>query len=173
VAGLTIVGELAVMFLALRAPRRPRLAQLMFLAVLVFLFTNKIWSRQYSLWLLPLIAAARPKWRITLIWQFSEIVVWIVFLQYLLGLGDSNRTFGYGWLVLVVLIRDGVLLVIAGLVVRDVWFPDLDVVRSDGLDDPGGGPFDGAPDVVVIAARTSGYGQFTDEELAEPGAPPP
>jgi uncharacterized membrane protein len=135
-------------WLGLSAPVKPRLAQLAFLAVLVFLLTTKVWSPQYSLWLVPLLALARPRWRLALVWQFVEIAVWFMTLTLLLGLdpGRSAHGIGYGWLMLVIGIRDALLLALAGLVVRDMWRPGRDVVRSGGADDPGGGPFDHARD---------------------------
>ncbi|HJQ41456.1 MAG TPA: glycosyltransferase 87 family protein [Jatrophihabitantaceae bacterium] len=146
VALLLIVAILGVIWLGLRAPVKPRLAQLAFLAVLAFLLTTKVWSPQYSLWLVPLLALARPRWRLALIWQFVEIVVWFVTLTELLGLSQPQHGVSYGWLMLVLVVRDVLLLTIAGLIVRDMWRPDLDVVRADGTDDPGGGVFDGATD---------------------------
>jgi hypothetical protein len=112
-----------------------------------------VWSPQYSLWLVPLLALARPRWRLALIWQFTEVLVWIMTLILLMGYGtdEQDRTIGYGWLILVLVARDLLLLAIAALIVRDMWRPELDVVRSAGSDDPGGGEFDGAPDYPVFA----------------------
>lgn len=142
-----------VVVVGLKAPVRPRLAQLAFLCVLAFLLTTKVWSPQYSLWLVPLLALARPRWRLNLVWQFTEIGVWLATLTLLLaGTNDvhgnslANRGISYGWLILILIVRDILLLVIAGLIVREMWRPELDVVRADGADDPGGGVFDGAPD---------------------------
>ena len=50
-------------YVALSAPTRPRLAQLGFLVVAAFLLTNKVWSPQYSLWLVPLAVLALPRWK--------------------------------------------------------------------------------------------------------------
>jgi uncharacterized membrane protein len=151
IAVATVLGELAVVGLALRAPTRPRLAQLAFLAVVVFLLVSKIWSRQYSIWLLPLVALARPRWRMALLWQFSEIALWITFMLYLMGLNDTTHGMSYAWLMYAVIIRDTALLVLVGLVLREMWRPELDIVRSGGLDDPGGGPYDGAPDGPLVS----------------------
>ena len=71
--------------------RGPRMAQLAFLVVLAFLLTTKVWSPQYSIWLVPLVALARPRWGLNLLWQFSEIAVWIATLLWLLGYYDSAR----------------------------------------------------------------------------------
>ena len=148
VALAVIAGVLVVIWLGLSAPRKPRLAQLAFLAVLAFLLTTKVWSPQYSLWLVPLLALARPRWRLALVWQFVEIAVWFVTLTLLLGLdpAQSAHGIGYGWLMLLIGIRDALLLGLAALIVRDMWRPERDVVRAGGIDDPGGGVFDGAHD---------------------------
>ncbi len=148
VALAVVAGVLVVMWIGFSAPRKPRLAQLAFLAVLAFLLTTKVWSPQYSLWLVPLLALARPRWRLALVWQFVEVALWFVTLTLLLGLDpdQSAHGIGYGWLMLVIGIRDGLLLALAALIVRDIWRPELDVVRAGGVDDPGGGVFDQARD---------------------------
>ena len=148
VALALIVALGIVVVLGLRAPTRPRLAQLAFLCVLAFLISTKVWSPQYSLWLVPLVALARPRWRLSLLWQFSEIGVWIATVFLLLG--QKQHGIDIGGLTVVLLIRDAFLLAIAAMVVREMWCPWLDVVRSDGSDDPGGGVFDGAPDAWTL-----------------------
>jgi uncharacterized membrane protein len=149
-----------VVALGLRAPVRPRLAQLAFLCVLAFLLTTKVWSPQYSIWLVPLLALARPRWRVNLVWQFTEIAVWMATLTVLLGESTdahgnslSDRGITYGWLMLLLIARDLLLLVLAGLIVREMWRPELDVVRAGGADDPGGGVFDGAEDYLLRPRR--------------------
>ena len=146
-----LAAEAAVGWLALAAPTRPRVAQLVFLAVAVFLLTSKIWSRQYSLWLVPLVALARPRWRMSLLWQCSEILLWIIFLQFLAGMAVPNHTIYYGWFAAIVVIRDAFLAVLMGLVVWEMWHPGSDVVRSGGLDDPSGGVFDRLPDAFSLS----------------------
>jgi uncharacterized membrane protein len=155
VGAATIGGLAVVAWLGLAAPTRPRVGQLAFLTVLAFLLATKVWSPQYSLWLVPLLALARPRWRLALVWQAAEIVVWIVTLTLLLGLepGQSAHGIGYGGLVIVLLVRDGLLVGLAGLVIREMWRPELDVVRAAGADDPAGGFFDAAPDRYVLPAR--------------------
>jgi uncharacterized membrane protein len=169
VAVVLLLALAGVATLGLLAPVRPRMAQLAFLAVFAFLITTKVWSPQYSLWLVPLVALARPRWRITLLWQFSEIVVWVVTLLWLLGFNDGSHATDYGWLMLALLTRDAFLFVIAGLIVYEMWHPEADVVRASGLDDPGGGPYDGAPDIWrqrLIQRRASYVGAAEPEEIA-------
>lgn len=146
VALALVAGLVLVAVAGLAAPVRPRLAQLVFLCVLAFLLTTKVWSPQYSLWLVPLIALARPRWRLVLIWQFVEILVWMVTLTLLLGYDVHDHGINYGWLMLLLVIRDALLIAMAALVIREMWHPWVDVVRVDGADDPSGGVFDGAPD---------------------------
>ncbi len=159
VALVLIAALVAVAWIGLRAPVKPRLAQLAFLAVLAFLLTTKVWSPQYSLWLVPLVALARPRWRLTLIWQFTEIAVWILTLTLLLGFSEGQQAHGiaYGWLMVVILVRDALLIAIASLIIREMWHPELDVVRAGAdVDDPGGGFFDGAPDYPPSPRLTAG-----------------
>jgi uncharacterized membrane protein len=147
--GLAVVAALlVVVWIGLSAPVKPRVAQLAFLAVLAFVLATKVWSPQYSLWLVPLLALARPRWRLSLVWQFTEVAVWFATLTLLLGLepDQTSHGIGYGWLILILLVRDLLLLMLAGLIVRDMWHPEKDVVRTGGVDDPGGGAFDGAVD---------------------------
>jgi uncharacterized membrane protein len=77
----------AIVVLVLRAPRRPRLPQVLFLTVLAFLLTNKVWSPQFSLWLLPLALLARPSWRALLAWQAAEALVLLTRFYYFISQG--------------------------------------------------------------------------------------
>jgi uncharacterized membrane protein len=150
VAVLLVLSALGVGFLALAAPLRPRVPQLAFLLVAAFLLLNKVYSPQYALWLVPLAVLARPKWRSLLLWQATEAIVWALTMLYYLG--SDNRGVGVEWFYLAVGIRDVALVVLMGLVVREVWNPDADVVRRSwpGTDDPAGGLLDGAVDRFTL-----------------------
>jgi uncharacterized membrane protein len=139
-----------VAWLALAAPVRPRVAQLAFLLVAGFLLLNKVWSPQFSLWLLPLAVLARPRWRSLLLWQATEVLVWVVTMLHYLG--TDNRGIEVEWFFFGVLLRDVAVVVLMALVVRDVLRPDDDIVRTSwaGVDDPAGGPLDRSPDRVVV-----------------------
>jgi uncharacterized membrane protein len=165
---LALLGALLlVTWIGLNAPVKPRLAPLVFLVVLAFLLTTKVWSPQYSLWLVPLLALARPRWRLALVWQFLEVGVWFATLTLLLGLGTPDHGLSYGWLILLIAARDAALLGLAGLMIREMWRPELDVVRADGADDPAGGEFDEAPDFFARPSRRS------DDPVAASGVPMP
>jgi uncharacterized membrane protein len=139
--GLACLGILA---LALLAPRRPRLAQLAFLVIAAFLLTSKVWSQQYVLWLLPLIVLARPRWGAIIAWTVAEFGYFTAFYAELLGAG-GKPVIPEGTFVLASTLRLVTVAVLCGLVVREIWRPELDVVRQNYPDDPDGGVLN-APD---------------------------
>lgn len=155
---LLLVALVAVLLLCLLAPRRPRLAQVAFLTVLAFALTNKVFSPQYTLWLLPLAVLARPRWRAFLVWQATEVLLFITLYAHLVFADTSGgKGIGYAWFFAFGLVpRDLALLGLAGLVVYEVLHPGADVVRDGGLDDPGGGVLDGAADVFPEPAEPPG-----------------
>lgn len=152
-SGAFLACCLAIAVLALAAPRRPRLAQLLFLTLAAFLVTNKVWSPQYVLWLLPLVALARPRWPAFLAWQAAEVWYFLAIWWYLLHVATSaeGTAAGIGPAVYfsAVALRAAAILLLAGLVVREILDPERDVVRAAGMDDPAGGVLDGAPDLVA------------------------
>jgi uncharacterized membrane protein len=150
VAVVLVLLVAGVAWLTLAAPVRPRVAQLAFLLVAGFLLLNKVWSPQYSLWLLPLAVLARPRWRALLLWQATEALLWVPRLLWYLG--TDHRGVKVEWFLLAVVVRDLAVLTLMGLVVRDILRPDDDVVRTTwpGVDDPAGGVLDGAPDRVAL-----------------------
>lgn len=150
-AGLFALACLAVGLLILLAPARPRLGSVAFLVVAAFLMTNKVYSPQYVLWLLPLVALARPRWRPFLVWQAAEALVLVTRYYYFAGAGAVGASgLSLGWFVGAVALRDVTLAVLAGFVVRDILQPERDDVRLDDPDgdDPAGGLLRDAPDGV-------------------------
>ncbi|MYY00545.1 DUF2029 domain-containing protein [Streptomyces sp. SID486] len=151
---LVVLCFLGIAALTFTAPRRPRFAQLAFLVVAAFVLTNKVYSPQYVLWLVPLAVLARPKWRDFLIWQACEVAYFLGIWMYLAYTtsGDAHKglpTHGYQWAIVVHLVGT---LYLCAVVVRDILMPDRDVVRRSGDDDPSGGVLDGAPDAFVLGA---------------------
>ncbi|MFE7351945.1 glycosyltransferase family 87 protein [Streptomyces sp. NPDC057543] len=149
---LMLVLCAAIGALTLMAPRRPRFAQLAFLVVAAFILVNKVYSPQYVLWLIPLAALARPRWRDFLIWQACEVMYFLGIWMYLAYTtsGDKHQglpTEGYQLAIILHLLGT---LYLCAVVVRDILMPERDVVRRDGSDDPSGGVLDGAQDVFVL-----------------------
>ena len=118
-----------VLWIGLRAPQTPRLAQLGLLIVAGFLLVNKVYSPQYVLWLLPLAVLARPRWRDLLIWQAGEVFYFAMVWWYL---GDFIAPAGGGeggayWIA--ILVRVIAELYMVGVVVRDIRRPWHDPVE--------------------------------------------
>jgi uncharacterized membrane protein len=159
VAVLLVTLCVGIALIILRAQRRPRYAQVAFLVIAAFCLTNKVYSPQYVLWLIPLAAMARPRWRDFLIWQTGQVIyfasVWYFLQQY----GNDNKGLPEGWYVAAVLVQIASTCWFAGMVIRDIVSPLNDPVRTDGydddLDDPGGGVLDFAPDVFTFRGRES------------------
>jgi uncharacterized membrane protein len=116
--------------LAWRAPQPPRIASLGFLVVAAFLLVNKVWSPQYSLWLVPLAVLALPRTRLLLAWMTIDALVWVPRMYFYLTPDDMGLP--PGWFLAAVLLRDAAVLGLVGLVVRSVLRPDRDPVRTLG-----------------------------------------
>lgn len=144
IALATVAVVCAVGGLAMVARTRPRLPQLLFLLVAGFLLVNKVWSPQYTLWLVPLAVLARPSWRAILAWQAVEAFLWFPRMYWYLG--ASNKGLEEHWFLLAVVARDIAVVWLALLVIRDILQPEYDPVRRSGMDDPAGGVLDGADD---------------------------
>jgi uncharacterized membrane protein len=144
--GLFALGCVAIGLLILLAPVRPRFGSVAFLVVAAFLMTNKVYSPQYVLWLLPLLVLARPRWRDWLVFTVGELLYFGAIWWHLGGLlapGDGSADRLY-WLA--VLVRLGTQGWVVAVVVRDLLRPAHDPLRRSGLDDPTGGVLDGAAD---------------------------
>jgi uncharacterized membrane protein len=151
-AALFIICCIAIVYIGLTARQRPRMAQLAFLVVAAFLLTNKVWSPQYSLWLVPLAALALPHRRILLAWMTIDALVWVPRMMFLHG--EQNMGLPEQAFTTTVLLRDLAVMALCALVIRQIYRPDLDLVRAHGrVDDPSGGPFDGAPDAPLAWLR--------------------
>jgi len=142
---LLILCCAAIGYIAMTAPRRPRMAQLAFLVVAAFLLVNKVWSPQFSLWLVPLAVLALPHRRVLLAWMTIDALVWVPRMLYLYG--EQNKGLPEQWFTATVLLRDLAVVGLMVLVIRQIYRPAGDLVRMGGrVDDPSGGVFDGAPD---------------------------
>ncbi|WP_232004725.1 glycosyltransferase family 87 protein [Mycobacterium sp. ACS1612] len=144
-AALFVACCVGIGYVVLTAKQRPRLVQVAFLVVAAFLLTNKVWSPQFSLWLVPLAVLALPHRRILLAWMTIDALVWIPRMLYLYG--EQNRGLPEQPFTVTVLLRDIAVIVLCALVIRQIYRPELDLVRCRGqVDDPSGGVFEHAND---------------------------
>ena len=119
-AARAVVLAVGVGFLmTLGAERRPRVAQVAFVVLAIVVITGKSWPVQASLWLLPLAALARPRWRDHLIWVGCEATYFMGVWLYLAG-ADHGQPRAARVLVLPARRRPGRrLLWLVAMVVRD------------------------------------------------------
>ncbi|MER0086628.1 glycosyltransferase 87 family protein [Corynebacterium sp. KPL2805] len=111
-----------------RSPLTPRVAELVFLIVAAFLLVNKVWSPQYSLWLLVPAALAVPRWRLVLGWALADALVWPLLMWHMLGI--DNKGIPHELLDVAILVRDGFIIAMAVIVLRQMWNKTEDKVRA-------------------------------------------
>lgn len=148
-------------WLILSARRPPRFGQVAYLVITAFLITNKVYSPQYVLWLLPLLVLARPRWREWLVFTVGELAYFVAIWGHLdgtLGPGDGGPDKIY-WFA--VMFRIACECWVGAVVIRDILRPDRhDPLRMAGqsgkivygavVDDPAGGVLRDAPDVPWV-----------------------
>ena len=152
------VGCVLIGLLILAAPRRPRVPQVFFLVLAVFLLSNKVWSPQYVVWLVPLVVLCRPRLWAYAAWQVAEVSYFFAIWAYLITIGievglvppGSPGGIGPGVYFAALLARFAAVVILAALVVRDILHPEAALVRAAGDDDPAGGVLDGAADAFVL-----------------------
>jgi uncharacterized membrane protein len=150
-AALFVLCCVGICVLALRAPHPPRVASLAFLVVASFLLVNKVWSPQYSLWLVPLAVLALPRWRLLLAWMAVDALVWAPRMYYYLT--PANKGLPPDWFLGAVVLRDAFVALLCVLVVRSVLRPDTDPVRA--APDKWSGTSDADPDWPAVSPMVS------------------
>jgi uncharacterized membrane protein len=142
---------LAIAIFGLKVQQRPRVAELAFLIVAAFLIFNKVWSPQYSLWLVPLAVLALPRWRLLFPWMLVDALVWPILMWHMMG--TDNMGIPGGVLDLVLITRDGFIIAMVVLVIRQMMGRSPDPVReAHAGKDPLAGVL-GDTDTFTLAAR--------------------
>ncbi len=134
----------AVAAVVMLAPRRPRLPQVALVILLGTLLVHSTHEPQTVLWLLPLAALARPRWRDLVLWQAAELLYVLALGWHLQGYtaAESGTDLVFALALTGRVVAEVTLLL---LVVRDMLRPWRDPVRAGGrLDDPAGGILDEA-----------------------------
>ena len=131
---LFAAGCLAVLIMGLKAPKEPRVAELLCLIVGFFLLFNKVWSPQYSIWLIVPAVLALPHWKLLLTWMTVDMMVWPVLMWHMLG--TDNLGLPGEVLDIVIICRDALIVTIMVLVVQQLFGrrPDLVAHAHNGHD---------------------------------------
>lgn len=125
---LFLLGCAFVLVLGLKAPQTPRIAELVALIVGFFLLFNKVWSPQYSLWLVVPAVLALPYWRVLLGWMTVDMCVWPVLMWHMMGADNLGVP---GWFLnLFILGRDGFIIAVMVLIVLQMLGKRPDKVRD-------------------------------------------
>ncbi len=180
---LAILGWVAALavgaFFALSLDRRPTVAEVSLVMLVIVLVTGKSVPVQAGLWLLPLIALIGMQWRDHLVWAAFEATYFVAVWLYIAGLSKPDRGLPRGPYALLLVLRLAAML----FVVSQVWRvarsrgpaaegdQEGEIEEHDGqLDDQGGepdeqgheaeeqgdevdplaGPMAGAPDRVLV-----------------------
>jgi Glycosyltransferase family 87 len=177
---LVIVGWLAALavgaFFALSLNRRPTVAEVSLVMLVIVVITGKAVPVQAALWLLPLIALVGLTWRDHLIWAGFEATYFVVVWLYIAGLSKLDRGVPPGLYSLLTVLRVAAWLYVLG----QVWQvarsrgpavssepvdrepagedpADQELVDQRSVDaeqhdevDPLAGPMAGAPDQVLV-----------------------
>jgi hypothetical protein len=90
-----------------------------------------------------------------LIWQAGEVIYFVGIWWFLVGYGiDGQKSLTGQQYSLAILIHVLATLYLAYRVIQAMYVPTMDPVRSDGFaddtDDPGGGAYNNAPDVITL-----------------------
>jgi uncharacterized membrane protein len=92
-----------------------------------------------------LAALALPHRRILLAWMTIDALVWMPRMLFLHG--EQKMGLPEQFFTTTVLLRDVAVMALCALVIRQMYRPELDLVRDHGrVDDPSGGVFENAPD---------------------------
>lgn len=145
---LLLAVLLGVAWLALRAPRKPRVAQLIFIAVAAYYLVGKDAQPWHAVWLVPLVALALPRWRALLLWQCAAVTHFIALMLFqskVLGGISNQHAIDMPYFVLASVLAGGATCTLIALVIRDIYSPRHDVVRRGGVSDPQAAALHGPP----------------------------
>ena len=160
-ATLVAVFVSGLLALALYAPARPRVGQLAFVAVAGFMLLNKGAEPWHAMWLVPLVVFALPKWRPVLLWQAAVVchfIALMLFRSKILGNLGNQHAIDMPYFLLAALISALATCALMGMVIRDMYAPELDVVARGRVADPQAGvlgPGAGTPEAGIDGAIRS------------------
>lgn len=169
VVGFFLLAAL-IALLVLRAPRRPRFPQVVFLLLGALVLVLPNYRPAFALWLLPFVALSYVDWRIFLGWQVVEVLHWWAYWMFIareVSSGAVENNIDSPYYVAAILARLAATGYLMYRVAGSILEPAFDPARRLNIDDPAGGPFNGAPD------RTSGAPVGLNESASTSKNPAP
>lgn len=172
---LLVVLVVGLVTLAIFAPQTPRVSQLAFVAAAGFMVLNKGAEPWHAVWLIPLLALAMPRWRPVLLWQaaiITHFIALMLFRSKVLGDISNQHAIDTPYFLIAAMIGAVATWIMVGLVVRDIFAPEYDVVRRGGVEDPQGGVLAAARDesTAVLEASLKALPEAALETGVETGA---
>lgn len=152
------VAILAGLVLTFACRRRPALAEVAILVLVLVLVAGKSLPVQSSLWLIPLVALAGLGWRTHLVWASTEVLYFVFVWLYLGGIDNPTASLPPAWFGLFLFLRLLGLGVLAWAATRQALrrppstAPTADLAAL-GEADEAAGPMTGAPDALVVTVR--------------------
>ncbi len=116
-----VVLLIGIALLVKKAPNTPTIYQVLFLVLAAFVVTNKVYSPQYVLWLVPLAVLARPNWRDFIIWQVGELSYFAAIWWFLAGYGvEDFKGLTPEWYAAATFVHIAATVYFAVMVIRDI-----------------------------------------------------
>ena len=109
-AGLFVAGAIAIVLIGLRRLEADELWRMLLPVVCWFLLTNKVYSPQFSIWLLPLMALALPRAPAFAAFAVADLFVFALRFPFLGGRQDLTPAPGYDLFAVAILVRAAVLI---------------------------------------------------------------
>ena len=109
-AGLFVLGAVAIVLIGRRLMAPQDMWRLLLPVLCWFLLTNKVYSPQFSIWLLPLMALALPRPATFAAFAVSDLFVFAIRFPFLGGRQDLAPAPGYDLFAVAILVRAAVLL---------------------------------------------------------------
>lgn len=95
--GLVVAGTAAILWATVRRCPPDRWHHAVLPLVAWFLLANKVWSPQFSLWLLPLLALTFPGWSWVLAFGVADVAVTLTRFRYLASFVDDPTSQAGAW----------------------------------------------------------------------------
>ncbi|AIY02336.1 hypothetical protein ART_2737 [Arthrobacter sp. PAMC 25486] len=150
--------------LALYAPIRPRVGQLLFVAAAGFMVLNKGAEPWHAMWLLPLVVLALPQWRPVLLWQAAVVAHFIALMLFrskILGDIGSQHAIDMPYFLMAAMFSALATCALVGIVIRDMYAPEHDVVARGRMADPQAGVLGSAAVKPAASVDTTSVGTLS------------